>query len=115
MNWCKALLSSPPSPVSDRLGKKEALATPICALAATTFSSAWRTSGRNILGDGLFGKRASARNGLGIFTEQNAKHVFLLLNLPLEIGNRFRGGIDELFGLTHVQPRGSAMALKELS
>src|SRR5436309_1915804 len=46
MNLFKTLLSSPPVPVSARLGKNEALATPICALAATMFCSAWRTSGR---------------------------------------------------------------------
>jgi hypothetical protein len=100
MNWCKALLSSPPSPVSDTFGKKEALATPICELAETMFCSAWR----NVLGDGLFGKHTSAGNGLGIFAEQNAEHVLLLLNLPFEIGDRLRSCVDELLCLTHVEP-----------
>src|SRR2546426_12305436 len=46
MNRFNALLSKPPAPVSEMLGKKEALATPIWALAATMISSACRTSGR---------------------------------------------------------------------
>jgi len=29
--------------------------------------------------------------GPGIFAEQNAEQIFLLLDLPLKIGNRFRG------------------------
>jgi len=42
----QALLSSPPVPVRARLGKKEAFATPIRALAAIMLASASRTSGR---------------------------------------------------------------------
>src|SRR5258708_4678488 len=40
MNRFNALLSSPPIPVREMLGEKEALATPIWALAATMVSSA---------------------------------------------------------------------------
>ena len=123
MNWCKALLSSPPSPVSDRLGKNAGFCdADLCvgcdhdlfrlADVRPALQQFRGKAGRNVLGDGLFGKRASAGNGLGIFAEQNAKHVLLLLNLPLEIGDRFRGGVDELLCLAHVEPRSSAMALK---
>ena len=66
-------------------------------------------------GGGLFGKRASARNGLGIFAKQDAEHVFLLLNLPLKIGNHFRGSLNELLRLTYVQSGVRAVTFKELS
>ncbi len=41
-----AALSPPISPVSEIRGRSAALATPICALAAIRFCSAWRISGR---------------------------------------------------------------------
>jgi len=87
MNWCKALLSKPPSPVSERFGKNEAFATPICAFAATIISSAWRTSGRrssnsegkadrNVLGNGLFGKRTSRGEWIGDFRRAETLSTF---------------------------------------
>ena len=115
MNWCKALLSSPPSPVSDRLGKEcgfgDADLRVGCdhdffrlADVRPALQQFRRESCGNALRDGLFGKRASAGNGLRIFAEQNAEHVLLLLNLPFEIGDRLRSGVDELLCLTHVEP-----------
>jgi len=70
---------SPPVPVREMLGKNEALATPICALAATMISSACRTSGevRAILKadlrerprTGCSVRRLTAGNGTGIFRQ----------------------------------------------
>src|SRR5258708_11149418 len=71
-------------------------------------------AGRNVLGDGLFGQRPSAGNGFGILAEQNTEYVLLLLDLPLQVWDRFGRGVDELLCLAHVQSGVRAVAFKEL-
>ena len=85
-----AVLSVPKEPVIENCGKKSALATPTLALAATRFSSAWRTSGRRCsrsegrpagisAQEWLIDQVQPAFDRPGISAQQNAEVVFRLL------------------------------------
>jgi len=53
---------------------------PFCLDGRPAGAPAFRgKAGRTFWGTGLFGERASAGNGFGILSEQNAEHVLLLL------------------------------------
>ena len=51
----------------------------------------------------LFGQLQSPRNCPRIVSEKDAESIFLLLNLPFEIGNLRGGGINQLLRLPHVE------------
>ena len=51
----------------------------------------------------LFRQFQSSRNCPWIVSEKNAEGIFLLLNLPFEIGDLGGRGVDQLFRLPHVE------------
>ena len=62
----------------------------------------------------LFGQLQPARNVAGIVAQKNADGVFLLRDLPLEVGNLRRRGVYQLLRLAHIQHRVDSVLLERL-
>src|SRR5258708_40232108 len=60
----------------------------------------------------LFCKLLSAGNHMGVFSEQDADEVFLLLDLLLQGGDLCACRVDQLFCLTHIE-HGSRTAVSQ--
>src|SRR5215472_16364550 len=63
---------------------------------------------------GLLHQLSAPSYRLRIVPNQNADEVFLLLNTPFDVGNRFSCAVDELLSLAHIKQRSCAMIGKEL-
>ena len=53
----------------------------------------------------MLGQFQSSRNIAGIVSQKYADRIFLLRDLPLEVGDFGGGGVHQLLGLAHVQQR----------